>query len=82
MKINYREMRTDDFATERYYMLKWISNIYTAQDDIVMKGYNPPEYEYAGDMVCEARFWKPVIKAKHWYTPMLEGESDTTLRMK
>ena len=47
-----------------------------------MKGYNPPEYEYTGDMVCEARFWKPVIKAKHWYTPMLEGESDTTLRMK
>ena len=46
-----------------------------------MKGYNPPEYAHAGEMVCEARFWNQENKAKYWYAPILEGKGDTTLRM-
>ena len=46
-----------------------------------MKGYNPPEYAHAGEMVCEARFWNQENKAKYWYAPMLEGKGDTILRM-
>ena len=49
-------MRTDDPATDGYYIVEWSSNVYIARDDIVMKGCNPPEYSYAGEIVCEAKF--------------------------
>ena len=46
-----------------------------------MKGCNPPEYVYTGEMACKTRFWNPVNKENYQYTPMLEGEGDTPLRM-
>ena len=55
MKGNYGAMRTDDPDTNRYYIVEWDFNVYTAQNDIVMKGCNPPEYTYAGEMVCKVR---------------------------
>ena len=82
MKDNYGTMITDDLDTDGYYIVEWDSNVYTAHDDIVIKGYSPPEYVYAGEMVCKTRFWNPVSKAKYWYIPMPEGEGDTILRMK
>ena len=30
-----------------------------------MKENNRPEYAYAGDIICEARFWYPMSKAKY-----------------
>ena len=82
MRSNCGEMRTDDPATDGYYIAEWISNVYTAQYGIVMKGYNPPEYAYTGEIVYEARFWYPASKAKYWYTLMPEGKGDTALTMK
>ena len=82
MKGNYGVMRTDNPSTDGYYIVEWESNVYTVQDDIVMKGHNPPEYAYAGEMMCKARFWNLVSKAKYWYTPMPKGEGDTPLTMK
>ena len=82
MKGNYGAMRTDDLDTDGYYIVEWDSNVYTAYDDIVMKGYSLPGYVYAGKMVCKAMFQNPVSKAKYWYTPMPEGEGDTILRIK
>ena len=49
-------------------IVEWNYNVYTAQDDIVMKGYNPPEYSCEDEMMYKARFWNPVSKAKYWYT--------------
>ena len=43
-------MRTDDPDTDGYCIVEWYYNVYTAQDD--MKGYNPPEYTYAIEIVC------------------------------
>ena len=63
-------------------IVEWDSNVYTEYDCIVMKGYNPPEYTYAGGMVYKVRFWNPMSKAKYWYKPMPEGEDDTRLRIK
>ena len=74
VKGNYGAMRTDALATDGYYILNWSSIFYTCQEDIVMKGYNPLEYAYAGEMVCQERFWNPVGKANYWYTPMSKGE--------
>ena len=65
MKSNYGAMRTDDLDTDWYYIVEWNYNVYTAQDDVVMKGYNPPEYAYAGDMGYKARFWKALSKVKY-----------------
>ena len=44
-----------------------------------MKGCNPPAYEYASEMMCEAIFMNPTSKSKYLYTLILEG--DTILRM-
>ena len=56
MKGNYEAMRTYDLDKDEYYIVEWDFNVNAAQDDIVMKGYNPPEYVYAGEMVYMARF--------------------------
>ena len=38
MKGNYGETIKDDPDTDEYYIVEWDANVYTAQDDIVMKG--------------------------------------------
>ena len=72
----------DDPATDGYYIVEWSSNVYTYQEYTVMKGYNLPQHAYAGEMVCQARFYNPVDKAKYWYTSLPKGEGGTILRMK
>ena len=57
-------MRIDNSDIDGYYIVEWDSNVYIAQDDIVMKGYNPTEYTYVGEIACKARFWTPVSKVK------------------
>ena len=34
-------MKTDDEATQGYYLVKWITEPYTVQEDIIMKGSRP-----------------------------------------
>ena len=80
-KGNYEATRTDDPAIDGYYIDEWISHVYIYQEDIVMKGCNPPKYVYTREMVCQARFWNPVGKVKYWYTVMPKREEETTLRM-
>ena len=82
MKGNYGVMITDNPDTDEYYTVELESNVYTAQDDTVMKRFNPLEYAYAGKMVGKTKLWNLVSKAKYWYTPVPEGEGDTTLGMK
>ena len=56
LKRNCGAMRTDDPVIDGYYIVEWSSNVYTYQEGIVMKGYNPPEYAYTGEMACQERF--------------------------
>ena len=56
VKGNCGAMRTDDPATDWYYIVKWISNVCIYQEDIVIKWFNLPEFAYVGGMVCQARF--------------------------
>ena len=79
---NDGEMKTSDPAADVYYIVEQSSNVYTVQDDIVVKGYNPPKCTHTGEIVYEARFWYPASKAKYWYTLMPEGKGDTALTMK
>ena len=65
MKDNYVAMRMDDPDTDGYDIAEQDSNVYTAQDEIVMKGYNPSKYTYIGEMVYKARGWNPMSKEKY-----------------
>ena len=47
-----------------------------------MKGYTPPEYAYASEIVWHAIFRYLVSKAKYWYTHISVRERDTTLRLR
>ena len=62
MKDNYVAMRMDDPDTDGYDIVEWNSNVYIAQDDIVMKGYNPPKYAYVGEMAYKTRVYNPMSK--------------------
>ena len=47
---NSGTMKTDHPDTDESYTVKLDYNVYIAQYDIVMKGYNPLEYAYMGEM--------------------------------
>ena len=36
-------MKTDDEATQGYYLVKWITELYTIQEDTVMMGVEPQQ---------------------------------------
>ena len=57
-------MRTDDEATQGYYLVKWITEPYTIQEDILMKGVEPPQTAFAGEIICDALFWNPQCQGR------------------
>lgn len=60
----------------------YVSDVYTLQDDIVVKMYSPSEYAYIGEIVCKAKSWNLLSKEKCWYIPIPIEEKDIFLRMK
>ena len=75
-------MRTDDEATQGYYLVKWITELYTVQEDTIMKGVEPQQTAFAGEIICDALFWNPVPGAVNWYTPMKKWEGLLMIRLK
>ena len=53
-------MRTNDEATQGYYLVKWIMEPYTVQKDMVMKGVELHQSTFAGEIICDIVFWNPV----------------------
>ena len=49
-------MRTDDEATQGYYLVKWITEPYKVQEDILTKGIEPQQTAFAGEIICDALF--------------------------
>ena len=49
-------MRTNDKATQGYYLVKWITEQYIVQEDLVMKGVEPQQYSFVGEIICDAVF--------------------------
>ena len=78
----YGATRTDDESTDGYYVLQWISEPCTLQEDKVIKGYTPAIKSYAGEILCDAVFLNPVPNAKYWYTPMITGDGGVTVKLK
>ena len=79
---NFGAMRTDDEATQGYYLVKWITKPYTVQEDIIMKGVEPQQTAFAGEIICDVLFWNPVPWAVDWYTPMRKREGMVIIRLK
>ena len=78
----YGAIRTDDESSDGYYVLQWTSEPYTLQEDKDMEGYSPITTAYAGETICDAIFFNPVSFAKYWYTFMITGDGDVTVRLK
>ena len=49
-------MRTNDEATQGYYLVKWIREPYAVQEDTVMEGVEPHQSTFAGEIICDAVF--------------------------
>ena len=47
-----------------------------------MQGYSPSTTVHVGEIVCDAVFLNPIHNAKYWYTPMITGDDDVTVRLK
>ena len=78
----YGAIRTNDESDDGYYVLQWTTEPYTLQEDKEIKGYLPITTAYAGEIVCDVVFLNPVPNAKYWYTSMITGDGDVTVRLK
>ena len=67
-------MRTDDQATQEYYLVKWITEPYTVQEDIIMKAVEPQQTAFAGEIICDALFWNSAPGTVDWYRLMTKRE--------
>ena len=61
----YRSMRIDDEIIDGYYILQWISEPYTLQEDKEMEEYTPSTTAYIGESVYDAVIINPVHYAKY-----------------
>ena len=75
-------MRTNDEATQEYYLVKWITEPCTVQENTVMKGVEPQQSAFAGEIMCDTVFWNPVPNATALYTPMSKREELVMIRLK
>ena len=75
-------MRTNDEATQEYYLVKLITEPYTLQKNIIMMGVEPQQSTFVGEIVCDAVIWNPVPNAIDWYTPMCKRDGMVMIRLK
>ena len=60
---------TSDNNTDGYYLVKWCSDPYTLQEDIMNTTFTDYEVIEIGDMVCDGLYYNPLPydDMKHWY---------------
>ena len=79
---NFGVMRSNDEATQGYYLVKWITEPYTVQADTIMIGAEPQQSDFAREIICDVVFRNPVPNAIDWYTPMCKSEGLVMTRLK
>jgi hypothetical protein len=72
---------TDDTTTDGYYLVEWAGEPYTLQEETVLNEYEPPIILPEGELVCEAKYWSQVPRAKRWFTPSQTGDTRTVVRL-
>lgn len=58
----------DPEATDGYYLIKWIGDPYTLQEDTYVEGYKKGKLP-AGSTVCRGVYFFEVAGARKWYCP-------------
>jgi hypothetical protein len=66
----YGAVMTEDDNTHGYYLVRWASETYAAQEDT--------DEWASGELVCDAAYLNPVGRARNWYTP---GDDRVTIRV-
>jgi hypothetical protein len=66
----YGAVMTQDNITHGYYLVRWASETYAAQEDT--------DEWASGELVCDAAYLNPVGRARNWYTP---GDDRETIRV-
>ena len=79
---NFGAKRTNDEATQGYYFVKWITELYIVKENTVVKGVEPQHNPFARKMICDAVFWSPIPNATDWYAPMSKKEGCVMIRLK
>ena len=74
--------RTDDEAMEGYYLVKWITEPYIVQQDIIMKGVEPQQTAFAREIIFDALLQNPVPGVVDWYIPMNKRKVLVMIRLK
>jgi hypothetical protein len=79
-KGNFGAFMMSDRATDGYYLVQWSSAPYTLQSDSFLDKYDLPLLSRQGVLVCDAKYYNKVPRAKHWYTPP-QANSSTVVRL-
>ena len=61
------ELKTSDYNTHGYYIVKWIGDAYTLQENLICHAFYPSVIITEGELVCPAKFMTPIIKTFPWY---------------
>ena len=47
-----------------------------------MKGVDPPQTSFAGEIICDTVFWNIVPNTTDWHTPMIKKTNFVMIRLK
>ena len=78
----FSAIRTNDEATRGYYLMKRSTELYTVQENTVMKGVEPHQAAFARAIICDAMFWNTIPMATDLYAPMSKNEGLVIIRLK
>jgi hypothetical protein len=67
-KNTFGAFSTEDPDADSYYLIFFTSDVYTLQQDIELKEYDPPMILKAGELVVNADYYNKVPGAQLWYT--------------
>ena len=66
---NIGTFSTTNDETDGYYVVEWVSEPYTIEEDCTLNEYDVPIELCKGELVVKAKYLNPVPRAPKWYTP-------------
>jgi hypothetical protein len=62
----YGAFMTDDPSADGYYVVQWAMPPYMLQENCKLEEYTAPIIIEKDELVCEARYWSKVPRARLW----------------
>jgi hypothetical protein len=60
---------TKDPNADGYYLVKWVDEPRTLDEDLVLDKFDPPIVLKRGERVVRAKYYNKITLAMRWYTP-------------